>query len=206
MKNLFLLAVVLLTLLVAAPTIAQNNGGIDSGSYNYQSGPKRHRTVIALGPSSLWSPTLKFEQGIGNWVSAGFHARFRFIMWNGGKIEPFVRVYFTEKSPEGPFIQLKGSFGAYRRNFVFDDFCYYDSNGDYICGDSYDEDYFFSFGGGLVGGYQFFFGAKDHFALDLFGGFQYMYQDRSGYNDYRYLRRIFINFPVEVGLRLGVAF
>lgn len=168
---------------------------------------RRHRTVIGFGPSSFWSPTIKFEQGIGDWVSIGFHGRARFAMWEGGKIEPFVRVYFTERAPEGPFIQVKGSFGAYRRNFIYENNdCYYDGNGDWVCTDNYDEDYFKSFGGGVAGGYQFFFGRKDHFALDLFGGFQYIHQEGNRYSDYNFARRLFINFPAEVGVRLGVAF
>lgn len=205
MRNLYILVMMLTAIVFANPAFSQNDG-VDSGTYSYDDSPRRNRTVIGFGPSSFWSPTIKFEQGIGDWVSIGFHGRARFIMWEGGKVEPFVRVYFTEKSPEGPFVQVKGSFGAFRRNFVFEDNCYYDSFGNYVCGDNYDEEFFYSFGGGLAGGYQFFFGAKDHFALDLFGGFQYIYQDRTGYDDYRYIRRVFINFPVEVGVRLGVAF
>lgn len=198
MKNLYLLITLLVALAYATPALSQT----DSEFIN--DAPRRHRTVIGFGPSSFWSPTMKFEQGIGDWVSVGFHGKGRFIMWNGGKIEPFVRVYFTEKSPEGPFIQMKGSFGAYKRNFVYDN-CYYDANGNYRC-DNDNEDFFYSFGGGLAGGYQFFFGAKDHFALDLFGGFQYFYQDRDTYSDYRFIRKVFVNFPVDIGVRLGVAF
>ncbi len=198
MKNVYLLICLLLGL--ALPAFSQ----VDSEVFSAPEETHRNRTVIGFGPASFWSPTIKFEQGIGDWVSLGFHGKGRFILWNGGKVEPFVRVYFTQKSPEGPFIQAKGSFGAYKRNFVYDD-CYYDANGNYVCyTDS--EDFFYSFGGGLAGGYQFFFGARDHFALDLFGGFQYMYQDNNTYSDYRFLRKVFINFPVDIGVRLGVAF
>ncbi len=197
MNKLFHLILMMAALAMTMPAQAQEE--IEA--------PRRHRTVIAVGPSSFWSPTLKFEQGIGDWVSLGFHGKARFVMWEGGKIEPFVRIYFTENSPQGPFIQVKGSFGAHRRNFIFEDNCYYDANGDYVCDDNYDEQYFKSFGGGVAGGYQFFFGRNEHFALDLFGGFQYIRQEnQNSYNDYRYIRRIFINFPVDIGLRLGVAF
>lgn len=195
MKTLLKFFFFLAIMSMALPSIAQE--------YN-DSPARRHRTVIGFGAATLWSPTLKFEQGIGDWVSIGFHGKARYIMWEGGKIEPFVRIYFTEKSPEGPFIQIKGSFGAYRRNFLFDG-CYYDINGNYRC-DNYNERFFKSFGGGLAGGYQFFFGRRDHFALDLFGGFQYIRQEGNRYSDYAFLRRVFINFPVELGIRLGVAF
>lgn len=194
MRTLSLLIALLAGLLLASTAEAQDG----------ETAPRRNRTVIGFGPSTVWSPTLKFEQGIGDWVSIGFHGKARFIIWEGGKIEPFVRVYFTEKSPEGPFIQLKGTFGAYRRNFVYSSNCYTDINGDYRCDD---EDFFRSFGGGMAGGYQFFFGRRDHFALDLFGGFQYIYnQRREYYSEYNFLRRVFVNFPVEIGIRLGVAF
>ncbi|CAN5380405.1 hypothetical protein BH09BAC1_BH09BAC1_21490 [soil metagenome] len=189
----------MVALLYTAPAQSQTDM-----EYYPASAPDRHRTVIGFGPASFWSPTMKFEQGIGNWVSVGFHGKARFVIWEGGKIEPFVRVYFTEKSPEGPFIQIKGSFGAYRRKFDFND-CYTDANGVLICNNN-DHEFFRSFGGGMAGGYQFFFGKKDHFALDLFGGFQYIHQGFDRYSQYNYWRRVFINFPVDVGVRLGVAF
>ncbi len=205
MKNVYLLVVLLMALVSANLAVAQTDSDIDNGVYGtYTTNTaQRHRTVIGLGPSSFWSPTIKFEQGIGDWVSIGFHGKARFIMWNGGKVEPFVRVYFTEKSPEGPYVQVKGSFGAYQRKFYFDNNCYYDVNNNLVCDD---EDFFYSYGGGVAGGYQFFLGAKEHFALDLFGGFQYFYQDRSTYSDYDFIRRVFVNFPVDIGVRLGVAF
>lgn len=168
----------------------------------YTDSEERHKTILGIGPA-LWSPALKFEQAISNSVSLGLHGKARFIIWEGGKVEPFVRYYFTYKAPEGPYLQLKASFGAYRRSFNWDN-CYYDVNGNYICND--DNGFFKSYGGGLAGGYQFLLGMNNRFALDLFGGFQYIRQEGDRYSEYNFFRRIFINFPVEIGARFGVAF
>ena len=167
------------------------------------------RTVVAFAPA-VWRPTIKFEQGIGNLISVGFHAHGRYILWRGGKIEPFVRFYFGKTSPQGVYMQLKGIVGTYKRifRFTYDEYCEFDAQGNYICRNDYtnsEGERFFSYGGGVTAGYQFMLGRNDNFALDVFGGFQYAY-NQDQLDPYVYWRRFMLNFPVEIGLRMGVAF
>lgn len=172
---------------------------------------RARKTIIAFAPA-VWRPTMKFEQGIGRSISLGFHLHGRFILWRGGKIEPFVRFYLgnAADSPKGGYLQVKGIVGTYRRffRFTYDEYCDYDAQGNYVCYTDYTTskgERFFSFGGGITGGYQFLLGRNNNFALDMFGGFQYAYnQDELDY--YKFWRRFMLNFPVEIGFRFGVAF
>lgn len=188
------------------PLIAQVDNAPDNFSDNYG----RRKTVIAFAPA-VWRPTLKFEQGIGRTVSLGFHLHGRYILWRGGKVEPFVRVYFgNQGSPHGGYVQIKGIIGTYKRffRFTYDEFCDYDAQGNYVCYYDYtnsEGERFFSFGGGVTGGYQFMLGRNENFALDVFGGFQYAY-NQDELDPYVFWRRFMLNFPVEIGLRFGVAF
>lgn len=204
MRTLLLL---LMSVMLSLPLLAQVDGDVTpDNNDNY----RVRRTVVAFGPA-VWRPTLKFEQGIGNHVSLGFHLHGRYIMWRGGKIEPFVRFYFgNDISPKGGYLQVKGIVGTYKRifRFTYDEYCDYDSQGNYYCRTDYtttEGERFLSFGGGITGGYQFMLGRNENFALDLFAGFQYAYNS-DDLDPYVYWRRFMLNFPVEFGMRMGVAF
>jgi hypothetical protein len=166
----------------------------------------KRATIIAFGPS-VWAPSMKFEQGIGDLVSIGLVAKGRLILFEGARVDPFVRFYPGRRSPEGGYIQLKGSFGVFKNNFIYDDWtgngnnCYYDSQGNLIC----DNDHYYAYGGGVTGGYQLISGKNDHFVFDVYGGFQYIHTDELGTID-NIFRRWIVRFPIDVGLKLGVAF
>jgi hypothetical protein len=205
----------LLFLLITATgfnAVAQDDETIVLSDKVKKSEPLFRSNVLAFYPG-FWAPGFKVESANGKQnLSYGAHVRGYVFLFNGGKVEPFIRVYFKKKAPEGLFMQFKIHAAIYNANSVF--FrglkCYTGLNGQYICpgdpGYVQVNEWRYFFGGGVAAGYQFLLGEKKRFALDLFGGIQVIIpKDRLLYDEdiYLWLTR---GFPAELGIRLGWAF
>ncbi len=170
-------------------------------------------TVLAFYPG-FWNPGIKLERVATNsTASFGFHTRGYLFLFNGIRTEPFTRIYFKKKAPEGAFAQFKISAGFYDRNsFLFRGlYCYSTSSGIYLCpgdpGYIKTSDFSVLVGGGVSFGYQFLLGNQGRFALDLFGGVQAIIPVNRRRNNWDDLTLWLLRgFPLELGIRLGKAF
>jgi len=168
--------------------------------------------VMALYPG-FWAPGFKIEKANAQQnLSFGTHLRGYLIFFNGGKVEPFMRVYFKKKAPEGLFMQFKLHAAMYNANSVLfrGFYCYEGLNGQYICpgdpGYVQHDMWRYFFGGGVSAGYQFLLGDEKRFALDVFGGMQIIIPTTRLYYSEDIALWFMRGFPLDVGIRLGWAF
>ena len=208
MKVFKLLFAVLLPFIL----LAQNDDAIVAPKLVKNSKDLYRSTVLSFYPG-FWAPGVKLEWATTNKiVSSGFHTRGYLFLFNGVKMEPFIRVYFKKNAPEGAFAQFKLSVGIYDKNsFLFRGlYCYTGSTGILICpgdpGYVKQNDLTLMAGGGVAFGYQFLLGENKRFALDLFGGIQAIVPSSRIRNDDDIALWFMRGFPLELGIRLGKAF
>lgn len=161
------------------------------------------KNVIAISPL-LINPKIKYERAFPSGFSLGTNAKF-YLGGNAGiTAEPFGRYYFRQHAPKGFYMQGKGIISWIKSDFVeIDDETgtfVTDSNGNYI------RHNVFGYGFGIAGGYQFLLGRNDRFALDLLAGYRRTTNQGTLTDDEDIHLKVIRNFPLEFGLKLGVAF
>lgn len=172
----------------------------------------RPSSVFALYPG-IWAPGFKLEWATGiQRFSFGLHARGYLFFFNGGRIEPFMRYYAKRKAPEGLFVQAKLSAALYDANsFLFRGiYCYESTTGVLLCpGDpgyvKFDM-WRYMVGPGIAVGYQLLAGKQKRFALDVFGGLQFIFPLNSINRYEEFFLWLMRGFPMETGIRIGWAF
>lgn len=87
-------------------------------------------------------------------------------MYQGIRVDPFIRLYPNGKAPKGLFLQGKVIGGYFSKNIEY----MYRAGADSITANK--KTSFFTYGAGFGLGYQFIFG-RSHKPLELFLGFQY---------------------------------
>jgi len=165
-----------LIILILAVTIS----GISVfGQSNRANTPK---AVISTRPLSMLfkQPNIKLEVATKNNVSFGGEATYFTGIYEGLKVDPFVRLYTGNRktSPEGFYFQGKFSVGSHKAELsdLIDEF-------DSQTGSIIDADErFTAMGGGFGLGHQWFAGSENNLSIDLFVGLKRYRPTQSGIN------------------------
>jgi|GEM_PF-3324089 len=166
-----------------------------------------YKNVIAFSPL-LKNPKIKFEHAFPSGFSLGTNAKLYLGDNPGITAEPFGRYYFRQRAPKGFYMQAKGIMGWTKSTYssLVDEAidgatsqAGIDINGEAAAHNVY------NYGFGLAGGYQFLLGRQDRFALDLLAGYQRT-NNSGAINEEDWILKVKRNFPLEIGLKIGVAF
>ncbi len=163
--------------------------------------------VIAISPF-LKSPKIKLEHAFPSGFSMGTNAKFYLGDTPGITAEPFGRYYFRQHAPKGFYMQGKGIIGWNKSTYSsLVDEAIDEVTGQVgldVNGESGTHNVF-NYGFGIAGGYQFLLGRSDRFAIDLLAGYQRT-NNSGAVNEEDLLLKLKRNFPVEMGIKLGIAF
>jgi hypothetical protein len=122
---------------------------------------------------------LAYEKPVGNSLGFGAAINTYYGSYSGIKIEPFARLYFGGKAPEGLYLQGRFLYGNFKSTFTHYASGYLNSNGGNFLRSIEKEVSFSSAGVGGDLGYQWLSGRKSNIVIDLSLGIQAM----QGYND-----------------------
>lgn len=155
----------------------------------------RYGFVFGVAPS-LFAPGFKFEFPKNSW-SFGFHVKGHWPFNIGGKVEPFARVYFKHRAPEGLYLQMKLTTGAYYEWF----------RGFGLYSNDFSNDLWYaSIGTGLTVGHQWVLADRANLIIDLAGGIQASVPVPWTSDNRAWVHYWLPGFPLEISVRIGKAF
>lgn len=144
----------------------------------------------------------QYERKLNDRFTIGLIQKTLFSDFSGMRFEPTLRYYFKKEAPKGFYVQAKVGVGYhYYYNFI--------RNSDSTTTQT-NRQYFWAYGGGLAGGYQFIIGSKKHFVIDLYLGLQVFQavlphspiKDKEGM-DKKEEYEFWEAFPLDFGLSIG---
>jgi len=166
------------------------------------------KAVISTRPLSMLfkQPNIKLEVATKNSLSFGGEATYFTGVYEGFKVDPFVRFYTSNKktSPEGFYFQGKFSVGNHKSELtdIVDEI--EDQTGNVI--DTNTDERFLALGGGFGMGHQFFAGSENNFSIDLFLGLKRYKPTQNGINIDKAVFGVTRGWPTEFKFSLGYAF